>query len=144
MRPVRAKALIINAFAPTGRFAFINPYTQGGALWAYWAFSPSATSCISIGQNAHVYITPNIGWAEKDSFCTLKGLLLLSKRTPFATQNEPFCNPKGLLLKSDGNLREKGKGKREKSIGFSILPKQKTTRTRGCPLVRVVLTNHIY
>ena len=32
MRPVRAKALIINAFAPTGRFAFINPYTQGGAL----------------------------------------------------------------------------------------------------------------
>ena len=36
---------------------------------------------------------------QKDSFCTLKGLLLLSKRTPFATQNEPFCNPKGLLLK---------------------------------------------
>ncbi|MCF2644592.1 hypothetical protein I6E49_04605 [Prevotella stercorea] len=26
MRPVGAKALIINAFAPTGRFAFINPY----------------------------------------------------------------------------------------------------------------------
>ena len=51
---------------------------------------------------------------------------------------------KGLLLKSDGNLREKGKGKREKSIGFSILPKQKTTRTRGCPLARVVLTNHTY
>ena len=32
MRPVRAKALVINAFALTGRFAFINPYTQGGAL----------------------------------------------------------------------------------------------------------------
>ena len=32
MRPVRAKALIINAFAPAGRFAFINPYTHGGAL----------------------------------------------------------------------------------------------------------------
>ena len=32
MRPVRAKALIINAFAPTGRFAIFNPYTQGGAL----------------------------------------------------------------------------------------------------------------
>ena len=32
MRPVGAKALIINAFAPTVRFAFINPYTQGGAL----------------------------------------------------------------------------------------------------------------
>ena len=32
MRPVRAKALIINAFALTGRFAFINPYTQGAAL----------------------------------------------------------------------------------------------------------------
>lgn len=33
MRPVRAKALIINAFALTGRFALINPYTQG-APWA--------------------------------------------------------------------------------------------------------------
>ena len=32
MRPVRAKALIINAFAPTGRFAFINLYTQDAAL----------------------------------------------------------------------------------------------------------------
>ena len=32
MRPVRAKALIINAFAPTGRFAFINLYTQSAAL----------------------------------------------------------------------------------------------------------------
>ena len=31
MRPVRAKALIINAFALTGRFAFFNPYTQGAA-----------------------------------------------------------------------------------------------------------------
>ena len=28
MRPVRAKALIINAFALTGRFAFIYLYTQ--------------------------------------------------------------------------------------------------------------------
>ncbi|WP_308231927.1 hypothetical protein [uncultured Prevotella sp.] len=32
MRPVRAKALVINAFALTGRFAFIYPYTQGAAL----------------------------------------------------------------------------------------------------------------
>ena len=32
MRPVGAKALIINAFAPTGRFDSINPYTQGAAL----------------------------------------------------------------------------------------------------------------
>ena len=32
MRPVRAKALIINAFALTGRFANFNPYTQGAAL----------------------------------------------------------------------------------------------------------------
>ena len=32
MRPAMAKALIINAFASTGRFAFINPYTHGGAL----------------------------------------------------------------------------------------------------------------
>ena len=32
MRPVGAKALIINAFAPTGRFAIFNSYTQGTAL----------------------------------------------------------------------------------------------------------------
>ena len=32
MRPVRPKALIINAFAPTGRFDFVYPYTQGVAL----------------------------------------------------------------------------------------------------------------
>ena len=32
MRPVRAKALIINAFALAGRFAFFNPHTQGAAL----------------------------------------------------------------------------------------------------------------
>ncbi|MDY3967492.1 MAG: hypothetical protein SO028_03685 [Prevotella sp.] len=40
MRPVRAKALIINAFALTWRFAIFNPYTQGTGLCAYWAFSP--------------------------------------------------------------------------------------------------------
>ena len=32
MRPVRAKAFIINAFALTGRFAFIYLYTQDAAL----------------------------------------------------------------------------------------------------------------
>ena len=32
MRPVRAKALIINAFALTGRFVIFNLYTQGAAL----------------------------------------------------------------------------------------------------------------
>lgn len=32
MRPVRAKAFIINAFAIAGRFAIFNPYTQGAAL----------------------------------------------------------------------------------------------------------------
>ncbi|MEE1386240.1 hypothetical protein [Prevotella sp.] len=32
MRPARAKALIINAFALAGRFIFINPHTQGVAL----------------------------------------------------------------------------------------------------------------
>ena len=33
------------------------------------------------------------------SFCTPKGLLLQSKRTPFALQKDPFCNPKGLLFR---------------------------------------------
>ena len=32
MRPVMAKALIINAFALTGRIAIFDPYTQGAAL----------------------------------------------------------------------------------------------------------------
>ena len=32
MRPVRAKALIIHAFALTGRFAFIYLYTQDAVL----------------------------------------------------------------------------------------------------------------
>ena len=73
---------------------------------------------------------------QKDSFCTLKGLLLLSKRTPFATQNEPFCNPKGLLLKSDGNLRDKGKGKRGKInwIFYTLQNKNDTNpRLPPCP-----------
>ena len=30
------------------------------------------------------------------SFWLLKGLLLQSKRTPFASQKYPFCNAKGL------------------------------------------------
>ena len=41
MRPARAKALIINAFAPAGRFAIFNPYTQGAAL-GYVLFGLSA------------------------------------------------------------------------------------------------------
>ena len=32
MRPARAKALIVNAFALAGRCAIINPSTQGVAL----------------------------------------------------------------------------------------------------------------
>ena len=41
MRPVMAKALIINAFALAGRFAIFNPYTQGAAL-GYVLFGLSA------------------------------------------------------------------------------------------------------
>ena len=41
MRPVGAKALIINAFALAGRFAIFNPYTQGAAL-GYVLFGLSA------------------------------------------------------------------------------------------------------
>ena len=50
MRPARAKALIINAFAPTGRFAFINPYTQGAAL-----------GYVLIGLSARIIDITNIG-----------------------------------------------------------------------------------
>lgn len=38
MRPVSAKALIINAFALAGRFAIFNPYTQGDALLLGFTF----------------------------------------------------------------------------------------------------------
>ena len=50
MRPVRAKALIINAFALTGRFAFIYPYTQGAAL-----------GYVLIGLSARIIDITNIG-----------------------------------------------------------------------------------
>ena len=42
-RPVRAKALIINAFALAGRFVFFYLYTQGVAL-----------SYVLIGLSAHI------------------------------------------------------------------------------------------
>ena len=42
MRPARAKALIINAFALAGRFAIFNPHTQGAAL-GYELFGLSAS-----------------------------------------------------------------------------------------------------
>ena len=50
MRPVRAKALVINAFALTGRFAFIYPYTQGVAL-----------GYVLIGLSARIIDITNIG-----------------------------------------------------------------------------------
>ena len=50
MRPVRAKALIINAFALTGRFAFIYLYTQDAAL-----------GYVLIGLSARIIDITNIG-----------------------------------------------------------------------------------
>ena len=50
MRPVRAKALVINAFALTGRFSFIYPYTQGAAL-----------GYVLIGLSARIIDITNIG-----------------------------------------------------------------------------------
>ena len=41
---------------------------------------------------------------SKDSFCIPKGVLLYSKTSPFALQNESFCKPKGVLLKNNGFL----------------------------------------
>ena len=69
MRPARAKALIINAFASAGRFAFINPYTHGGAL-----------DYVLIGLSF-----PNLFPSVFQSFplCFPKGFLLAFKRTRF-------------------------------------------------------------
>ena len=50
MRPIRAKALVFNAFALTGRFAFIYPYTQGAAL-----------GYVLIGLSARIIDITNIG-----------------------------------------------------------------------------------
>ena len=36
---------------------------------------------------------------QKDYICIAKGVVLLSKKSPFAFQNESFCSPKGVLLK---------------------------------------------
>ena len=35
---------------------------------------------------------------QKESFCLPKRVLLHSKRSPFALQNEFFCTSKGVLL----------------------------------------------
>ena len=37
---------------------------------------------------------------QKESFCLPKGVLLLTKRSPFAIQNESFYSPKGVLLQN--------------------------------------------
>ena len=50
MRPVRAKALVINAFALTGRFTIFNPYTQSAAL-----------GYVLIGLSARIIDITNIG-----------------------------------------------------------------------------------
>ena len=51
MRPVRAKALIINAFALAGRFAIFTPYTQGECLGlcAFWAL-PFRYAPVTVGS----------------------------------------------------------------------------------------------
>ena len=35
---------------------------------------------------------------KKESFCLPNVALLLSKRTPFTHQKDPFCKPKGVLF----------------------------------------------
>ena len=44
MRPVRAKALIINAFALTGRIAILDTFTQG-VCPGLWASAPFGAYC---------------------------------------------------------------------------------------------------
>ena len=39
---------------------------------------------------------------QKDSFCTPKGLLLHCKRTPFEIRFESFCKTKEFLLEKEG------------------------------------------
>ena len=77
-RPVRAKALIINAFALTGRIVFGGFLPQGVALG--YVLMPLRGVLLRL--------------------LTRPTLLLFFKRTPFADQKGSFCMPKGLHLQS--------------------------------------------
>ena len=61
MRPARAKALIINAFALVGRFAIFNPYTQGAAL-----------GYVLFGLSARIYKTLNTTYSTIFAFKSKK------------------------------------------------------------------------
>ena len=91
MRPVRAKALIINAFALAGRFAIFNPHTQGAAL-GYELIGLSARI-----TDIWLHPSPTI-WNQRKFTPKYKGLLLPSNSCPFALQKDPFCSPKGFVL----------------------------------------------
>ena len=50
-------------------------------------------------QHLTLNISKRIPFAlQNESFCLPKRVLLPCKRGPFAPQNESFCKPKGLLL----------------------------------------------
>ena len=90
MRPVRAKALIINAFALAGRFAIFNPYTQGAAL-----------GYVLLGLSARfvwLLTRPLYGRFEKESFWVAKRVLLVSKRGPFEGQKDNYWKAKGVVF----------------------------------------------
>ncbi|MDD6199309.1 MAG: hypothetical protein PUB38_09530 [Prevotella sp.] len=98
-RPVRAKALIIYAFALTGRIVFDGFLPQGVALG--YVHLPLRGVLLRL----LTYPPPIV--FQKDSFCPSKGLVLLTKRTPFADQKGSFCMLKGLHLQSESKVIQK-------------------------------------
>ena len=102
MRPVGAKALIINAFALTRRIVFGGFLPQGGAL-GYVLLPLSGRAALNFdtpSTDNHSFPTNNSTlkkWTpfalQNESFCSLKGVLLPFKTSPFALQKESFCFP---------------------------------------------------
>ena len=115
MRPVRAKALIINAFAPTGRFAIFQSVHPGRCpgLWAYWAFSPRCLTFAPLSSKSiHCLLLMLFdcsGYGE-DAITSYNLLLYPNKKARkialFSTQDclvfqkDSFCPPKRILLLS--------------------------------------------
>ena len=94
MRPVRAKALIINAFALAGRFAIFNPYTQGAALGyvllplrgvLFMSFdTPSSYDMSSLPERRPIGFRPPSDWTAN----AIGGYF-----TPFMPERNAFATP---------------------------------------------------
>ena len=94
-RPVRAKALIINAFALTGRIVFGGFLPQGVALG--YVLLPLRGVLLRLLHTPSFFVFFHSTFHPQPLTLNIQHLSLL-KRTPFAFQNESFYSAKGVLL----------------------------------------------